>query len=80
MITHPILIVVLIAIEGLVLELSRHARTMRYFDLPQCSGYISYRLTATFGLITSKNQVYGMITTWPGPTALRLKLQREYIL
>ena len=77
MITNPILIVVvLVAIEALVLGLSRHARTRRYFDhLPAVFWiYFLPMLAATFGLITSKSPVYGMITTWLLPASLVLLL------
>lgn len=77
MITNPILIVVvLIAIETLVLWLSRHARTKRYFDLLPAVFWIYFlpMLAATFGLITSKSPVYGMITTWLLPASLVLLL------
>jgi len=77
MITNPILIVVvLIAIETLVLWLSRHARTKRYFDLLPAVFWIYFlpMLAATLGLITSKSPVYGMITTWLLPASLVLLL------
>ena len=77
MITNPVLIVVvLIAIETLVLVLSRHARTKRYFDLLPAVFWIYFlpMLAATTGLITSKSPVYGMITTWLLPASLVLLL------
>ena len=77
MITNPILIVVvLIAIEILVLGLSRHDRTKRYFDLLPSVFWIYFlpMLAASFGLITSKSPVYGLITTWLLPASLVLLL------
>ncbi|HXE98425.1 MAG TPA: DUF819 family protein [Dongiaceae bacterium] len=77
MITNPVLIVVvLIAIETLVLGLSRHARTRRWFDLLPAVFWIYFlpMLAATFGLITAKSPVYGMITTWLLPASLVLLL------
>jgi len=77
MITDPILIViVLIAIETLVLVLSRHARTKRCFELLPAVFWIYFlpMLAATFGLISPKSPVYGMITTWLLPASLILLL------
>jgi uncharacterized membrane protein len=77
MITHPVLIVVvLIAIEALVLGLSRHERTKRCFDLLPAVFWIYFlpMLAATFGLITSKSPVYALITTWLLPASLILLL------
>ena len=77
MITHPLLIViVLLAIEALVLWLSRHGRTKRCFDLLPAVFWIYFlpMLAATFGLITAKSPVYGLITTWLLPASLVLLL------
>ncbi len=77
MITNPFLIVlVLIAIEFLVLGLSRHHRTRRYFDLLPAVFWIYFipMLAATFGLITAKSPVYSLITTWLLPASLVLLL------
>ena len=77
MITNPVLIVLfLIAIEILVLGLSRHDRTKRYFELLPSVFWIYFlpMLASTFGLITSKSPVYGMITTWLLPASLVLLL------
>lgn len=77
MITNPVLIVVvLIAIEALVLGLSRHDRTKRWFDLLPAVFWIYFlpMLASTFGLITSKSPVYGAITTWLLPASLVLLL------
>lgn len=77
MITHPLLIVgVLVAIEALVLGLSRHARTKRYFDLLPAVFWIYFlpMLAATGGLIAPNSPVYGLITTWLLPASLVLLL------
>lgn len=77
MISHPLLIVVvLIAIEALVLWLSRHERTRRCFDLLPAVFWIYFlpMLAATFGLIATKSPVYGLITTWLLPASLVLLL------
>jgi uncharacterized membrane protein len=77
MITNPVLIVaVLIAIEALVLGLSRHDRTKRWFDLLPAVFWIYFlpMLAATFGLITARSPVYGMITAWLLPASLVLLL------
>ena len=77
MITNPVLIVLfLIAIEILVLGLSRHDRTKRYFELLPSVFWIYFlpMLASTFGLITSKSPVYGLITTWLLPASLVLLL------
>lgn len=77
MITHPALIVaVLLGIEALVLWLSRHERTRRYFDLLPAVFWIYFlpMLAATFGLIATKSPVYGLITTWLLPASLVLLL------
>jgi uncharacterized membrane protein len=77
MITNPVLIVVaLLAIETLVLGLSRHDRTKRCFDLLPAVFWIYFlpMLAATFGLITAKSPVYGLITTWLLPASLVLLL------
>jgi uncharacterized membrane protein len=76
-ITNPILIiVVLISIEAIVLTLSRHQRTRRYFDLLPAVFWIYFlpMLAATFGLITAKSPVYGLITAWLLPASLVLLL------
>lgn len=77
MITHPLLIViVLLAIEMLVLRLSRHGWTKRFFDLLPAVFWIYFlpMLAATFGLISGQSPVYGMITTWLLPASLLLLL------
>jgi len=77
MIDHPVLIViVLLAIEALVLWLSRHERTKRCFDLLPAVFWIYFlpMLAATFGLIATKSPVYGLITTWLLPASLVLLL------
>jgi len=76
-ISHPLLIVlVLVAIEALVLWLSRHERTRLYFELLPAVFWIYFlpMLAATFGLITAKSPVYGLITTWLLPASLVLLL------
>jgi len=76
-ITNPVLIVaILLAIEALVLGLSRHDRTKRWFDLLPSVFWIYFlpMLAATFGLITAKSPVYGLITTWLLPASLVLLL------
>jgi uncharacterized membrane protein len=77
MIKHPALIVlILIAIEALVLGLSRHDRTNRCFDLLPAVFWIYFlpMLAATFGLITPDSPVYSLITTWLLPASLVLLL------
>lgn len=77
MITNPILIVaVLLTIEALVLALSRHERTRRFFDLLPSVFWIYFlpMLAATFGLITPNSPVYGMIIAWLLPASLVLLL------
>ncbi len=77
MITHPLLIIlVLVAIEALVLWLSRHERTRRYFDFLPAVFWIYFlpMLAATFGLISAKSPVYGLITTYLLPASLVLLL------
>ncbi|MFH1027344.1 MAG: DUF819 family protein [Pseudomonadota bacterium] len=77
MITNPLLIVaVLITIEAFVLGLSRHERTKRFFNFLPAVFWIYFlpMLAATFGLITAKSPVYGMITTWLLPASLVLLL------
>ncbi|MCM2265077.1 MAG: DUF819 family protein [Desulfuromonadales bacterium] len=77
MITHPLLIVlVLVTIEALVLWLSRHVRTRRYFELLPAVFWIYFlpMLAATCGLITAKSPVYGLITTYLLPASLVLLL------
>jgi uncharacterized membrane protein len=76
-ITSPFLIViVLVAIEALVLWLSRHKRTKRWFDFLPAVFWIYFlpMLAATFGLITANSPVYGLITTWLLPASLVLLL------
>lgn len=77
MISNPVLIVaVLISIEALVLWLSRHERTRRFFDLLPSVFWIYFlpMLAATFGLIATKSPVYGLITSWLLPASLVLLL------
>lgn len=77
MITNPLLIIlVLITIEALVLMLSRHERTRHFFNLLPSVFWIYFlpMLAATFGLITPKSPVYGMITAWLLPMSLVLLL------
>jgi uncharacterized membrane protein len=76
-ITHPLLIVlVLVAIEALVLWLSRQERTKRCFDLLPAVFWIYFlpMLAATCGLIAAKSPVYGLITTYLLPASLVLLL------
>jgi len=76
-ITNPVLIIiVLIGIEALVLALSRHDRTRRFFDLLPSVFWIYFlpMLAATCGLITTQSPIYGMITTWLLPASLVLLL------
>ena len=77
MISHPLLIViVLVTIEALVLGMSRHERTKRYFELLPAVFWIYFlpMLAATCGLIATKSPVYGLITTWLLPASLVLLL------
>uniref|UniRef100_C6E6L2 DUF819 family protein n=1 Tax=Geobacter sp. (strain M21) TaxID=443144 RepID=C6E6L2_GEOSM len=77
MITNPVLIVaVLISIEALVLWLSRHERTRRFFNLLPSVFWIYFlpMLAATFGLIATNSPVYGLITSWLLPASLVLLL------
>ncbi len=77
MITHPLLIVlVLLGIEILVLWLSRHDRTSRFFDLLPAVFWIYFlpMLASTLGLIAPASPVYGLITTWLLPASLVLLL------
>lgn len=77
MITNPVLIVlVLIAIESLVLWLSRHDRTKHCFNFLPAVFWIYFlpMLAATFGLISAKSPVYSLITTWLLPASLVLLL------
>lgn len=77
MITHPVLLVAVLAgIEALVLWMSRHERTGRYFDFLPAVFWIYFlpMLAATFGLIAPKSPVYGLITTWLLPASLVLLL------
>lgn len=77
MIENPVLIVaVLFAIEAVILTLSRHERTARFFDLLPAVFWIYFipMLAATFGLIATKSPVYGLITTWLLPASLVLLL------
>ncbi len=77
MISNPLLIIiVLITIEILVLRLSRHTRTRRFFDLLPAVFWIYFlpMLAATFGLISAESPVYGIITTWLLPASLVLLL------
>jgi len=77
MISHPFLIiVVLLAIEALVLWLSRHERTKRFFNLLPSVFWIYFlpMLAATFGLLDPNSPVYGMITRYLLPASLLLVL------
>ena len=77
MISNPFLIVAfLVTAEILVLQLSRHQRTRRFFDLLPAVFWIYFlpMLAATFGLINAKSPVYGLITTWLLPASLVLLL------
>ncbi len=77
MITHPLLIVLtLAAIEALVLWLSRHGRTRRYFEFFPAVFWIYFlpMLAATCGLLTAQSPVYGLITTYLLPASLVLLL------
>jgi uncharacterized membrane protein len=77
MITHPLLIIAtLVSIEALVLWLSRHDRTRRYFELLPAVFWIYFlpMLAATFGLIAANSPVYAMIITWLLPASLVLLL------
>ncbi|MEN6489167.1 MAG: DUF819 family protein [Smithella sp.] len=77
MISNPFFIVIfLITVETIVLQLSRHQRTKRFFDLLPAVFWIYFlpMLAATFGLINAKSPVYGIITTWLLPASLILLL------
>jgi uncharacterized membrane protein len=77
MITHPLLIVLVLAtIEALVLWLSRQQRTKRCFALLPAVFWIYFlpMLASTCGLITANSPVYGLITTWLLPASLVLLL------
>ncbi|TLM65531.1 MAG: DUF819 family protein [Deltaproteobacteria bacterium] len=77
MIDHPVLVVAaLAAIEALVLGLSRHERTRRWFDLLPAVFWIYFlpMLAATFGLLPAQSPVYGLITTYLLPASLVLLL------
>lgn len=77
MISNPLLIIIiLIAIETLILKLSRHKRTARFFNFLPAVFWIYFlpMLAATFGLISTESPVYGMITTWLLPASLVLLL------
>jgi uncharacterized membrane protein len=76
-ISQPIAIVfVLAAIEALVLCLSRHGRTARFFDFLPAVFWIYFlpMLAATCGVLDPKSPVYGLITTWLLPASLVLLL------
>jgi uncharacterized membrane protein len=76
-ITHPLLIILLLAaIEALVLWLSRHERTRRWFELLPAVFWIYFlpMLAATFGLLPARSPVYGLITTYLLPASLVLLL------
>jgi len=76
-ISNPLFIVIfLITVEILVLRLSRHKRTERFFNFLPAVFWIYFlpMLAATFGLITARSPVYGIITTWLLPTSLVLLL------
>lgn len=77
MISNPLFIVaILVAIETLILKLSRHKRTEHFFNLLPAVFWIYFlpMLAATFGIITTESPVYGMITTWLLPASLVLLL------
>lgn len=77
MISNPLLIVIVLsAIEALVLGLSRHERTKRYFDLLPSVFWIYFlpMLAATFGLLDPGSPVYGVITRYLLPASLLLVL------
>jgi uncharacterized membrane protein len=76
-IDHPFLIILLLAaIEALVLGLSRHERTRRWFELLPAVFWIYFlpMLAATFGLLPTRSPVYGLITTYLLPASLVLLL------
>lgn len=77
MISHPALIVLaLVAIEALVLRLSRHECTRRAFDLLPAVFWIYFlpMLAATCGVLPAQSPVYGLITTYLLPASLVLLL------
>ncbi|MBU5636702.1 DUF819 family protein [Geomonas sp. Red69] len=77
MISNPLLIVAsLLGIEAVVLWLSRHERTARYFDLLPAVFWIYFlpMLAATFGIISTESPVYALIRTWLLPASLVLLL------
>lgn len=77
MISHPVpIIIALVAMESLVLFLSRHEKTRRLFDLLPAVFWIYFipMLAANLGIITSSSPVYGAITTWVLPASLVLLL------
>lgn len=77
MISNPLAIVLLlVAIEALVLWLSRHERTRRWFAILPAVFWIYFlpMLAATTGLLPAKSPVYGLITTWLLPASLVLLL------
>ncbi len=67
---------VLLAIETLVLGLSRHERTKHLFSFLPSVFWIYFipMLTATFGIIDTKSPVFGLITTHLLPASLILLL------
>lgn len=77
MISNPMLIIImLMTIETVILKLSRHERTKRFFDVLPAVFWIYFlpMLAATFGIITTESPVYDMITTWLLPASLVLLL------
>ncbi len=77
MISNPLAIVLLlVAIEALVLWLSRHERTRRWFAILPAVFWIYFlpMLAATTGLLPAKSPVYGLLTTWLLPASLVLLL------
>jgi len=77
MIRHPLLIMmILLAIEALVLGLSRHERTRRWFDLLPSVFWIYFlpMLASTAGLIDAKAPVLASITVYLLPASLLLLL------
>lgn len=77
MITHPALIVIaLVAIESLVLWLSRRERSRHLFKVLPAVFWIYFLplLAANFGLLPAQSPVYGLITTYLLPASLVLLL------
>ncbi|MBF0330743.1 MAG: DUF819 family protein [Candidatus Omnitrophica bacterium] len=77
MIHHPVLIIiVLLAIEVLVLALSKHPRTRHWFDFIPSVFWIYFlpMMASTAGLIDPKAPVLSLITSWLLPASLLLLL------